>query len=445
MTGDTHMRELALTSDQAAEARLSPAEMHGILRQRLERVASSWDLRPEDVHHLARRMDVRSYKPGEIVLPRGVRADCLGLVVRGQVGVYTGQREEPRPVAVLLPGCSFGEVMLSEGRPSQTRLQALTRCDVRFLSRSELESLWDERQAERQVARLWRLVAGGVALLAVMLLAVLIVTLPGPRKTLALAPMGLGQWCSQEGYEFCVLPAWAAAANLVPADPNPLLALGTFYFERGDVAAAEQMFQAAMDKAPDSAEAHNNLGLVYAHQGAHDQAIAAYEAALELEPGIAAVEHNLGSSLQAIEAHDEAVEHYQTALALAEPQTTTLVNMAIAYYEAGESSKAADAAQEALLLDESLAPAYTVLGAVALESRQPEVALTELYRAITLDDGYGQAYFYLGLAYRSLGQPAEATAAFERALAVADDGVMRVRIRNHLRELYEGEKPGRTP
>ncbi len=270
MTGDTHMRELALTSDQAAEARLSPAEMHGILRQRLERVASSWGLRPEDVHQMARRMDVRSYQPGEIVLPRGVRADCLGLVVRGQVGVYTGQHEEPRPVAVLLPGCSFGEVMLSEGRPSQAKLQALTRCDLRFLSRTELETLWDERRAERQVATLWRLVAGAVALLALMLLAILVVTLPEPRKVLALAPMGLGQWCSQEGHEFCVLPAWAVAANLVPSDPNPLLAMGTFQFERGDVVAAEQMFRTAMALAPESAEAHNNLGLIYAYQGAHD-------------------------------------------------------------------------------------------------------------------------------------------------------------------------------
>ena len=445
MTGDTHMRELALTSDQAAEARLSPAEVHGILRNRLERVASSWDLRPEDVHHLARRMEVRSYKPGEIVLPRGVRADCLGLVVRGQVGVYTGQREEPRPIAVLLPGCSFGEVMLSEGRPSQAKLRALTRCDVRFLSRTELEALWDERRAERQTAALWRFVAGGVARLAVMLLAILVVTLPGSRNALALAPMSLGQWCSQAGYEFCVLPSWAAAANLAPADPNPLLALGTYYFEHGDMAAAERMFRAAKAKAPESAEVFNNLGLIYAHQDAHDEAIAAYEAALELEPGIAAAEHNLGLSLQAIEAYDEAVEHYQTALALGEPQTTTLVNMAIAFYAAGESSKAADAAREALLLDESLAPAHTVLGAVALESRQPEDALTDLYRAITLDDGYGQAYFFLGLAYRSLGQPAEAIAAFERALAVADDEEMRIRVRNHLRELYDEVRPGRTP
>jgi tetratricopeptide (TPR) repeat protein len=439
------MRELALTSDQAPEARLSPAEMHGILRQRLKRVASSWGLKQEDVHSMAQRMEVRSYMPGETILPRGVRADCLGLVVRGQVGVYTGQREEPRPVAVLLPGCSFGEVMLSEGRPSQAKLQALTRCDVRFLGRNELEALWAERWGQRQFATRWRLMAGGVALLAVMLLAILVVTLPGPRKVLALAPMGLGQWCSQAGFEACALPAWRVAANLVPSDPNPLLALGNSHFERGEVAAAERMFRAAMALAPESAEAHNNLGLIYAYQGAHDEAIAAYEAALEVEPGIAAVEHNLGASLQALEAYDEAVAHYQTALALGEPQTTTLLNMAIAYYEAGESSNAADAAREALLLDESLAPAYTVLGAVALESRQPEDALTALHRAISLDDSYGQSYFYLGLAYRSLGQPAEATAVFERALAVASDEEMRVRIRNHLRELCEPEMPGRTP
>ena len=121
------------------------------------------------------------------------------------------------------------------------------------------------------------------------------------------------------------------------------------------------------------------------------------------------------------------------------------VNLAIAYYEAGETAKAADAAREALLYDESLAPAHTVLGAMALASRQPEKALAHLQQAITLDAGYGQAHFYLGLAYKSVAQPADAIAAFEQALVVADEEVMRVRIRRHLNELYEEERRRKSP
>jgi tetratricopeptide (TPR) repeat protein len=137
--------------------------------------------------------------------------------------------------------------------------------------------------------------------------------------------------------------------------------------------------------------------------------------------------------------------HYQAAVALGEPRASTLVNMAIAYYESDQPDRAVDAARRALLQDEELAPAYVVLGAVALESRQPEEALSHLYRATSLDGSYGQAYFYLGLAHKTLDRPAEAISAFEQALATASDGVMRVRIRRHLNELYQLEGQDRSP
>jgi len=423
-----------------ASARLSPAEAHDIVRQRLEWVASRWNLKPADLYHLARQTHTCHYAPGEIILPSGVRADCLGLVMRGEVAAHVGQRGSTRLVFLLLPGSTFGEVMWVSGEPSQATLQAVTQCEIRFLRRADLQVLSDRQRVDRQAAKLWRLVRGGGLLLVAWFVLVLALMLPAGRKALAILPMSLGQWCNGQGYDSCTRQAWQVAANLTPTDPNPRVALGTFFFQHGNVAAAEQAFEAAIAWAPDSPEAYNNLGLIYAQQGKHERAVEAFQKALELEPGVAATEHNLALSLQHLHLYDEAIAHYQAALALGGPQNSMLLNMAIAYLEAGQLDKAVDAAQTALNSKPDLAPAYAVLGAVYVESRQPEKALPNLQRAIALDASSSQTYFYLGLAYKSLGHTAEATAALEQALVNADDEVMRVRIRRSLGELYGAQE-----
>ncbi len=439
MVGNQRVHKQAPIGDLET-SRLSPAAAHDVIRRRLTRLAGRSGLKPIDTHHLARQMRTRTYAPGEILLPVGARADCLGLVVRGQVAVHIGERGFTRQAVVLLPGSTFGEMMLADGRPSNATLQALTQCEVWFLRRADLQALSDERRTERQVSTLWQGVRVSAVLFVVLLALVLAVSLPASRSALALVPMGIGQWCRDRGRDACASQAWQTAANLTPSNPNPYLALGTLNFEQGNVAAAEQSFEVARALAPDSPEAYNNLGLIYARQGEHDRAIAAFQRALELEPGIAATEHNLGRSLQAIDDPEGAAIHYQAALALGEPQTSTLLNMAMAFHETGQLEKAEAASQEALRLDPNLSPAYTLLAAVALESRRPDEALPDLQRAIDLDPNSGPAYFYLGLTYKALDQPAEAIAAFEEALVKADDEVTRVRIRRHLSELYEAEE-----
>jgi len=210
--------------------------------------------------------------------------------------------------------------------------------------------------------------------------------------------MSVGQWCSEREYDTCTWQAWQVAGNLAPGDPNPQLALGSYYYAHGDAASAMQAFERAQSVAPDLPEAYNNLGLIYAGQGEHEQAIAAFRKALDLEPGIAATEYNLGASLQATRNYEEAIAHYQTSMALGGPQIATLLNLAIAYFEAGQMQDAEIAAREVSRLAPDSAPAYTVLGATALEARQPELALSELQRAVALDASYGQAHFFMGLA-----------------------------------------------
>lgn len=434
-----------MTNDQVANSRLRPAEAHRIIRQRLEWLLVPRNLHPNDAHRLVRRMHLHMYGPGEIIVPSGVRADCLGLIVQGQVAVRSRARRSGRAEVILLPGSTFGEAMLAHGRPSSASLQALTRCEIWFLRRSDLETLAHHRRVAQRRAFVGKVGPWGALLAAVCVLTVLALNLPPVRQAVALVPLGVGQWCSQEHYDLCTEIAWTGSTILSPGDANSWLALGTQYVGQGEVEGAERSFEQVLALAPESAEGYNNLGVIYARQGAHEQAIAAFEKALDLQPGTAAIEQNLALSLLVLQDFEGALSHYQAALALAEPTTGTLINAAIAYYEAGEPDKAVETAREALRRDENLAAAYTVLGAAALESSQPEDALADLQQAVALDGDYCQAQFYLGLAHKSLGQTAEAIVAFEQALSTAGDEETRVQIRRYLNELYQQASQPSSP
>jgi tetratricopeptide (TPR) repeat protein len=420
-----------------ASSRLSSPEVRDLLRQRLRRPARRWGLQLADLEHLVRKTQTRTYTPGKVIIPRGARADCLGLVVRGQVAVSVGPRGRARIVVILFPGSTFGETMLERGSPCSATLQSLTECDIEFLRRADLQALRAGRRATRRLAVLQRAVATSIVLVAAMLALTLAVNLQPTRRALAVLPMSIGQWCNERGHDVCTRQAWEIAASLSPTDPNPHLALGTFYYSTGNMAAAEHSFETAQALAARSPEASNNLGLIYARQGKHEQAVPAFQKALELEPGVAATEHNLGLSLQALHRYPEAVSHYESALALGEPQSSILLNMAFAYYEMRQADQAEAAARHALNLDPQLAPAYTLLGALALDAREAERALPYLHRALDLDGESAETFYYIGLAYKSLGQSEVAVAALERALSGSEDVYTRVRIRRHLGELYD--------
>lgn len=438
MAADTGADGVPFAGEPAFEARLGPAELHDTVRHRLEELTQRWDLRPADAHQLAQQIRTRPFAPGEIILPRRARANFWGLIARGLVGVYRDPSRPGQPVAILLPGSTLGNGLATESRLGSSTLRAITRCEVWFLRLADLQALAQERQTERRMATLGRVLRWGALAWIVVLLAVLILSLPGVRHTVALVPMALGQGCSERGSDggLCREWTWALAGSLAPEDPNPPLALGTLYFQRGQLEMAERWFEAARALAPDLAEVYNNLGLVYAARGEHARAIAAFQRALDLEPGMAAVEQNLGLSLQAVHVYDQALIHYQRSIAFGEPQAKTLVNLAIARYEVGQLDEASKMARQALQADPALAPAHAVLGAIALEMQEPETALPHLRQAVALDAGYAPAYYYLGLAYEATGQPAEAIAALEQALARTDDTALRDQSRRHLRELY---------
>jgi Flp pilus assembly protein TadD len=424
--------------------RLGPASAHDMVRRQWEQMPPRREPRSPAASRQAYPTVINTYAPGETILPAQARADCMGLVVRGQVTVHPRSRWDSWPSVVLRPGQTFGQAMLVQGHPSGETLRALTRSEVWFLRGPSPGASPAEHPARRPATPVWKQLLG-VLLLAAGLLAALTLGWSPIQRASSLAFMGLGQWCSQLGHDPCAERAWTAAAALVPADAYPRLALGTLYAMRGELAAAEARFEQAQDLLPGSPEVLNNLGSLYAERGEHERAVSVLRQALELEPGNTVIEHNLGRSLQALGARDEALLHYTSSLALGGPRASTLANMAIAYYETGQPARAAEAASEAVRYDDALAPAYAVLGAVALESDQPEEAVLHLHRALSLDPAFGAAHLSLGLAYRALGQDDEAAAALRQALRFAGDRDMRVRVQHLLDELIDQQSADESP
>jgi Flp pilus assembly protein TadD len=411
--------------------RQGPTSARDIVRRHLERASQPSQFGSSASAHQTYRVIINSYAPGETILPAQARTDCLGLVVRGRVSVHPRSRWDSWPSVVLRPGQTFGQAMLVQGRPSGETVRALTRSEVWFVRSPSLGALPKEDPFRRPPRPVWlRLL--GIVLLASGLLAALMLNWSPLWRVSSLVFMGVGQWCSELGYDTCAERAWTAAATLTPADAHPRLALGNLYAMRGELAAAEANLEQAKDLLPGSAEVLNNLGFLFAERGEHERALGLLRQASEFEPGNAVIEHNLGRSLQAVGARDEALLHYQISVALAGPRASSLANMAIAYYERGQPTKAAQAASEAIRYDNTLAPAHAVLGAVALEGEQPEKAILHLHRALSLDPRLGPAYLLLGLAYRDLGQSDEAAAALRRALRYAGDRDMRLRVQQLL-------------
>lgn len=271
------------------------------------------------------------------------------------MAVYTAHRRDTCPLAVLTPGRTFGRGTPALFPPGAT-LKALTHCEVWFVEPAVPQAKADTgapaRRAPRRTAPWARL----ALLLLILLATAVVLALPAARAGLALAPMGLGEWCIQQGKTWCAREAWAAAQYLAPRNATPALALGMLAFREGDLDAAERAFEHARAVDAAAPAAHNNLGVVYHRRGEYGRAAAAFEQALALEPGRASVEKNLGDSLLALKEYDEAIGHYQVALGLAGPWAEMLANMAIAQYQAGEPAEAEITLQRALAhaLDEGV-------------------------------------------------------------------------------------------
>lgn len=416
---------------------LGPALVHHILYQHLAQLQERVLLVDGDIVSLIDRLEIQNYEAGDLILPQGSRADCMGLVTQGQVGVYDPAADRNRLTAVLLPGGVFGESMLVEGAPSSHTYRALTDAQAGFLRRQDLLDVAGQRwrRLSVRVGRWARRLAAGATLLIVL---GILWALPGARRAFALLPYSAGLWLGKQGCSGGASFVLSLAQKAATDWPAPHLARGNLYLASGRLREAETALQRALALNPKAAEAWNSMGLIHASRGDHRAATRSFQRALETDPGQSTVIANLGCSLQFEGKVEAALRQYALARSIGETEPAMLVNEAMAHYASADLPAAQETAQRALELDASLAPAYTLLAGVRLAEGQWLDAHLFLERALDLDAAYAPAHFLSGLLAKSQSLQQPAIDAFQRVLMSTRDPKTLEQARLHLAELYTG-------
>ena len=180
----------------------------------------------------------------------------------------------------------------------------------------------------------------------------------------------------------------ARSASNASADEPPFLdsdRAGTAAYGRGDLAAALQRFQEAVDKNPRDLESLNNLGQVLTRLERAPEAIPYFERAIQLDPARWASRFNLAHAYGQQGDWTRAVAEYRTALALFPDDYATHYNLAMVLHRLG----------------------------------QEEAAIPELEKAIELAPGEASFRLSIGLTYERLNRGREAARAYQEYLELA--------------------------
>jgi CRP/FNR family transcriptional regulator, cyclic AMP receptor protein len=108
----------------------------------LDRIPLFAEVPPNQVAELARLMQRRTYRRGEIIFHKGDPGTSLYCIARGQVKiVLPSETGEEAVIAVLETGDLFGELALFDGLPRSATMETLAETEVLLLRREDFLAL----------------------------------------------------------------------------------------------------------------------------------------------------------------------------------------------------------------------------------------------------------------------------------------------------------------
>lgn len=190
---------------------------------------------------------------------------------------------------------------------------------------------------------------------------------------------------------------------------------------RGALEESIELFQRAVELAPQSADARNNLGLALWRAGRKDEALACYRKALAIEPRHTLARTNLGGALRDLGRARDAISCLREALAIEKEFAPAHYNLGRALSDFGQVEEAAAAYREALRLAPGVAEIHNSLGLALWELGQRAEAIESFRAAIGLQPDFARPYFNLHTVLISEGDVAGSVECLRKAVAAAPD------------------------
>jgi tetratricopeptide (TPR) repeat protein len=228
--------------------------------------------------------------------------------------------------------------------------------------------------------------------------------------------VNLGNAFSDLGRSNEALAYYRAALQLAPDQADAWNGIGAQLIALGRAREAIEPCELALKYRPIFAEAHTNLGSALCATGRFDEAAKHFEAALALKPLLAAAHADLAGVLVGQKHYAEAIAHCESALHENPRIPDAWFNLAKAQAYLGRLADAAANYARTLQLNPNYPGAESDWGAVLAQENKFAEALPHFERAVTLDPKSVEARSNLGSVCFHLGRIDEAIAHFREAI-----------------------------
>ncbi len=202
-------------------------------------------------------------------------------------------------------------------------------------------------------------------------------------------------------------------------DPDHALVyvrMADYFRAKGQVDAAIDQYDIALELDPRFTWAHNNRGVAYYDKGGLNRAIQDFNKAISLDPKFAAAFNNRGMIYIDQNDLDRAIQDYDQALSINPKYAIAYNGRGSAFFEKGDLDRAIKDYDQAIALDRNYTNAYNNRGGSYVDKGDLGRAIQDLQKAIDLDPKYAGPHYGLGYIHRQQGNLKSAEKEFETYL-----------------------------
>ncbi|MDR3638289.1 MAG: DUF6165 family protein [Isosphaeraceae bacterium] len=229
---------------------------------------------------------------------------------------------------------------------------------------------------------------------------------------------------------------YRAALQAAPEDPEALYLLGTVCSAQGNMGEAEACYRKVIQLRPHVAEAHNSLGILYARQERREDALRCFEGAVRAKPDFSHAHNNLANVLKELGRSSEAEARYREALRLQPGYAEAHCNLGSLLRDRKLYTESEAECRRAVQLKPDYADAHCNLGGALAGLERHEEAVGCFRQAIRLNPVLAEAHNNLGASLSELQRYDDALVPLRQALKLKPDYVQAWRnLANVLREL----------
>ena len=215
-------------------------------------------------------------------------------------------------------------------------------------------------------------------------------------------------------------PALGSAAGAANS-PAALFNAAVAHHQTGALIEAERQYRHILTLMPNHADSLHNLGLIALQRGDAAAAVELFGMAVKINGTVAEYHYNAALAWRALNRSDHVATHLERAIALRSDYALAHLNLGNVRREQGRLADAAACYERAIAVSPNLAVARFNLGNVLSEQGRPDAAVAQYNQVLAIDPNHAETHGNLGAALIALGRPVDAMFHLERAAALKPD------------------------